>query len=130
LRSWMQTAGAPNSEMVSSFYESRSDAQAIKPRLTQNDIMAISDHPLDSILLVSRGSGYTQFAGLPIPIRCTWPITRKDNDHLKTKPWPTFEELGVAIESGVSPLDIERARDAEIAQENFGLLQSLNAQRT
>jgi len=48
-------------------------------------------------------------------------------------PWPTFEELGglgVAIESGVSPLDIERARDAEIAQENFGLLQSLNAQRT
>ena len=133
VRSWMQTAGAPNSEMVSSFYESRSDAQAIKPRLTQNDIMAISDHPLDSILLVSRGSGYTQFAGLPIPIRCTWPITRKDNDHLKTKPWPTFEELGglgVAIESGVSPLDIERARDAEIAQENFGLLQSLNAQRT
>ena len=37
-------------------------AESIKPRLTTNDILRVSDHPQAFILQVSRGSGYTQFA--------------------------------------------------------------------
>ena len=46
----------------------------LKPRMTTNDILEISDHPLDSILHVSRGSGYTQFGGKLMHVRSVWPM--------------------------------------------------------
>jgi TraM recognition site of TraD and TraG len=133
LRTWTTDAGAPYTEMVATAHTTRADSQGIKPRLTQNDILAISDHPLDSILFVSRGSGYTQFAGLPIQVRCTWPLSEATYTTLKNAPWPSIEDLGghgVAIENDVSPESIERARDADVAVATFHLIQSINAQRT
>jgi hypothetical protein len=46
----------------------------ISNRLGVNDIARISDHPLDFVVNISRGEGYAQFAGLPIPVRTHWPI--------------------------------------------------------
>ena len=45
-------------------------------------------------------------------------------------PWPAIEELGsdAATVNTVSPLDLERARDAESAHEAFGLMQTVYAQ--
>lgn len=133
LRSWTVDANGPNTEMVASAYNTRADSQGIKPRLMQNDIMAISDHPLDSILQVSRGSGYTQFAGLPIPVRCTWPLTEQRYKALAATPWPTVEELGghgVAMDNDTHPESIDRNRDAEAAKHALAAFQSINAQST
>lgn len=49
--------------------------QALKPRLTTNDILAVGDHPLELIVQVSRGAGYTQHAGLPHRVRTSYPLT-------------------------------------------------------
>jgi hypothetical protein len=132
-RTWSQTAGdAPYSEHISNFYMSRSDSQSLKPRLTSNDILAISDHPLDSILHVSRGSGYTQFAGLPIPVRCTWPMSRADYDARRFAPWPTQEEFpdGTTTSNDASPHEIDRARNIAASLEAQARMQTILAQRT
>ena len=63
-------------------------AQATKPRLTTNDIYAVTDQPTEFILHVSRGAGYTQFAGLPIMVRTTYPIAKELYDQRSSEPWP------------------------------------------
>jgi hypothetical protein len=63
-------------------------SQSLKPRLTRNDIMRVSDHPLEYILKVSRGSGFTQFGGMPIPVRTTYPLTKDLFEERKRLPWP------------------------------------------
>jgi hypothetical protein len=63
--------------------------QSLKPRLTGNDIMSVSDHPHDLILKVSRGAGYTQFAGMPIVVRSTYPMTREEYERRRKAQWPT-----------------------------------------
>ena len=66
-----------------------SATEALKPRLTINDMLSVNDHPLDFILQVSRGSGYTQFAGLPIRTRTSWPLTRQVyDDRAEHQSWP------------------------------------------
>lgn len=110
----------------------RSLQQAIKPRLTVNDILAISDHPLDSILHVSRGSGLTQFAGLPVPVRCTYPMTEEVYRLRQGEAWPrpvTISEdeqaAGVELpptptevkEVGVSIAELEAKRTDAVARE-------------
>lgn len=62
--------------------------QSIKPRLTRNDIMSVSDHPNDLVLKVSRGAGYTQFAGMPMTVRTTYPMTRAEYKRRQRAPWP------------------------------------------
>lgn len=133
MRGWMQTAGeAPYTEYVGMAYNSKTESQSLKPRLTPNDIMAASDHPLDSIVHISRGSGYTQFAGLPIVVRCTWPMSRADHERRSRSPWPTRKEYPneTTTCNDKSPIDYDRERDAETKLEAFAKLQSLNAQRT
>jgi len=105
--------------------------QNLKSRLTVNDILAVSDHPLDSILHVSRGSGYTQFAGLPIIVRSTWPISRETYEERKRAPWPQVGEFapGEVIVSDKSPVDIDRDRDREAAQKAYEMMQSLLAEQ-
>ncbi len=132
-RSWNAEAGyTAKTEYVGSSYNSRSESQSLKPRLLSNDILAISDHPLESILHVSRGSGYTQFAGLPLAVRCTWPMTRAEYRRRQHAPWPTREEYedGTTTASDKSPHDIERERDAEVRAEAHARLQGLLAQGT
>jgi len=132
-RTWNQTAGeVPYSEYISTHYMSRSDSQSLKPRLTANDILAISDHPLDSIVHVSRGSGYTQFAGLPIPVRCTWPMSRDDYEARRFAPWPTQEEFpdGTTTSNEASPQEIDRARNIAACLDAHAKMQTILSQRT
>ncbi len=62
--------------------------QSLKPRLTRNDIMSVSDHPNDLVLKVSRGAGYTQFAGMPMTVRTTYPMSRKEYKRRQRALWP------------------------------------------
>jgi len=120
VRSWSQQAeSAGSTNIAPEAYNSRTDTQALKPRLTTNDILALSDHPLDSIVHVSRGSGYTQFAGLPFPVRCTWPMLRSVYQLRRSAPWPAVAESEpeTVVVSDKSPSEIEHA--ARRAQEEL-----------
>lgn len=86
-------------------------SQALKPRLTRNDIMAVSDHPLEYILKVSRGSGYTQFAGLPIPVRTVFPMIRDVYESRKRMPWPELRKAMVQATKSPQEHEIERGRE-------------------
>lgn len=92
--------------------------ETLKPRLTRNDVIGASDHPLHFIAHVSRGSGYTQFGGMPIPVRTTWPFTR---DVYKTRSGAKWPALSPDLAKGAQNIaDIEKARvqeatDAELA---------------
>ena len=59
---------------VMSSAEAISLTQALKPRFTVNDVLAVNDHPLEFFLHVSRGAGYTQYAGLPHRVRGSFPL--------------------------------------------------------
>lgn len=97
--------------------------QSLKPRLTRNDIMGVSDHPLECVLKVSRGAGYTQFAGLPIPARMTYPLTSELYTQRKRMPWP---ELGEAmVVPTKSPDEHEGDRKREAGDLAFGRLENL-----
>ncbi len=117
-RSWMQRGDSQYyTEYTWQWYHSKSDTQSLKHRLTLNDIAAASDHPLDSILHVSRGAGYTQFAGLPIVARSTWPISKAEYERRQDAPWPIVEDYDeeAVMTPSRSPVEIDRERDQEAA---------------
>ena len=60
----------------------------LKNRLTIEDIAAASDHPLESILLINGGGGYSQFAGLPIRMRSVYPLHYETYQRYAHEPWP------------------------------------------
>lgn len=104
-------------------------AQSLKPRLTRNDIMAASDHPLEYILKVSRGSGFTQFGGLPIPVRTCYPLTRDDYEARKRMPWPKLpRELPKrVVQAKESPGERENERERLASQRALTNLEAFNA---
>jgi len=87
--------------------------QSLKPRLTRNDIMSASDHPNDLILKVSRGAGYTQFAGMPMVVRTTYAMSEPEYKQRKREPWP--EAPAKPAEEGPSLQERERVNLAEVA---------------
>ncbi len=89
-------------------------SQALKPRFTVNDIAGISDHPHDCVAHVSRGSGYTQFAGLPFFVRSTWPIALQDYRRRAVAPWPT--PVGPQAYAEKSPEEVDRDARARADQ--------------
>lgn len=96
-------------------------SQSLKPRLTRNDVMSVSDHPLEFILKVSRGAGFTQFGGLPIPVRTTYPLTEHLYKQRRREPWP---ELGKAmVTPSKSPEEHDSERDREAADRAYELLE-------
>lgn len=130
MRSWSQPGEAGSTRLVAHSYDRRSDSQALKPRLVSNDILEASDHPLDSIFTVSRGSGYTQYAGLPIVVRSTWPMTADTYRRRQGAPWPAveaYDEDEVAV-SDVSPVSIDYQRDRETSERVHQAMQDLLAE--
>lgn len=133
---------------------SESAAETIVPRLSVTDIRRASDHPLEFILLVSRGSGFSQFGGLPIVVTTTWPMTKDVYARRRDTPWPvaqaqippptgpTTTAASVAVPvapqasannatfvtSSVPPSEVD-IRAAEIAREGSVMLRQLIAQR-
>lgn len=106
---------SPSKKMMTTVTETRTET--IKPKLTKNDILGISDHPLDSVLQISRGSGYSQFGGASIHLRSTWPMTKGKYEKLAKRPWPSRAELDeaseadrpVVVQSDQPPSDIEQS---------------------
>jgi hypothetical protein len=82
----------------------------IKSRVTTNDMLQVTDHPLQAFMDVRAGSGYTQFGGATLPLQMFHPIRwsefQKRRDEL---PWPTREELGTALStcSNVSTEEVD-----------------------
>ena len=60
----------------------------LKPRMTRNEILKMTDHPLQYVLHVSRGEGYSQFAGLPVLCQTQYPMEKGDYEKLQKRPWP------------------------------------------
>lgn len=99
-------------------FSSKSESEFIKTRLTVNDVLAVTDHPLDSIIHVSRGDGYTQYGGFPVPVRSTWPISLEEYRRRQRHPWPTRDDYELdTVVPQTGPDEIDRERQAEIDQE-------------
>ncbi len=90
---------------------SENTSPTVKPRMTTTDIVRSSDHPLEFILKVSQGSGYTQFAGMPIPVQCPWPISWNEYTRLSAIPWP--ERVARQPKITKTPKDIDTAAQTE-----------------
>lgn len=113
MKSWSQMA-SPNPPIR----EIHSWSESIKPRLTTNDIIRVSDHPQEFILKVSRGAGYTQFAGVPITVRTTWPLSEDVNDARKKTAWPVVpdDEKDAVATNDVGPEERDRRAREEAAK--------------
>lgn len=98
--SWSQST---NSEGKLS--TSHSQSEQVVPRLTINDILLTNDHPLRSILRISRGKGYAQYGGLPVIVETNYHITEEEYANRKKLAWPTAQGAFVPYQAtpGSSP---------------------------
>jgi hypothetical protein len=96
------------------------EEESFKPRLTVNDILAVSDHPLQYILQVVQGSGYTQFGGFPVPVQTWWPLTKETYAKRSRAPWPSQPVLEEPKSSSITPPPTETSsRRAAKKQDQF-----------
>jgi hypothetical protein len=99
--------------------DKRAWVEWLKPRLTRNDILRASDHPFEYLLRVSRGEGYSQFAGLPLVCRTSYPVTRERYNAFQRAAWP--EGRVHTTVSHKTPREHDAAIKAE-AQKNLAAL--------
>lgn len=126
-----QTATGKRRKRSESWSYGVTESQVVKPRLTRNDLMRAADHPLDFILHVSRGSGYTQFGGVPVQVRSSWPLSEEVYKARNNADWPEvppYEEENVT-ESQLSPADVDRKRDEEVAAQIGKSLEEILTER-
>ena len=104
---------------------SETAVEGFKNRLTTSDILAASDHPLEMILCVSRGSGCTQFGGLPVRVRTAWPVSAEEDRRRAGLPWPGPEEFPPqeVTENLQSPRELETAARQEVYRRKQEILQ-------
>lgn len=62
--------------------------EQLLPRLSRNDIALASDHPLRSIVTISRGSGFAQYGGLPFVVESNYHISAAEYSRRKAMRWP------------------------------------------
>ena len=65
--------------------------QFVAPRLTLNDVKLASDDPGKSIVLVNRGSGYSQFGAMPVVVESEFHISESEFLKRKHSDWPAGE---------------------------------------
>jgi hypothetical protein len=63
-------------------------SEQVRARLSSNDILLASDHPLRSIVTISRGEGYAQYGGFPFVAESAFHISRAEYERRKTMAWP------------------------------------------
>ncbi|MBI1826056.1 MAG: hypothetical protein HY287_02450 [Planctomycetes bacterium] len=78
------------------------EAEQIGPRLRRNDLIEATDHPLRSIVQITRGQGMTQFGGYSFPLRSMYHITPAEYGKRQSAPWPAQHEHPGTL---VAPLD-------------------------
>ena len=116
---WISGGGWIRRGLKEQAQRSSSMQEQLKNRLTANDISRISDHPFDFIAHVTRGSGYTQFGGLPLPVRTSWPLPSHVYTHrLKKEPWPKQEEFQAGTTTASPEEPVKRDREAKIKLKN------------
>ncbi len=81
--SWSQSTTADGKTSTT-----QTQSEQILPRLTINDILLTNDHPLRSILRISRGAGYSQYGGFPVVIETQYHISAAEYDRRKALSWP------------------------------------------
>ncbi len=92
----MKAAGVTVEEFVShsqsstpqGLTESVTVSEQIHPRWSINDIALASDHPMQSIVTISRGAGYAQYGGLPVIVQSEYHITQAEYERRRAMPWP------------------------------------------
>ncbi|MBC7818930.1 MAG: TraM recognition domain-containing protein [Planctomycetaceae bacterium] len=99
--------------------------QTLKNRLLVSDILGMTDHPRRSILHVNRGSGYSQFAGLPTVVDCFHPITHALYVARGKMPWPNLDSDQGTTTSEVDHSEIDRQRQRLMAQEQDEILKAI-----
>jgi hypothetical protein len=62
--------------------------ETVKPRLSENDLLLATDHPMRSVLTVTRGAGFAQYGGLPVVIESTFHIPEAEYRRRRMLPWP------------------------------------------
>ena len=93
-------------------------SHVVKSKVTTNDMLRVTDHPLQAYLDIRSGSGYTQFGGATLPLQMFHPIRWSDFKRRRdVLPWPTLEDLGlrVATQSTVSPEEVDTLALAKLA---------------
>lgn len=108
-KSWNQTPLSVARDRVSiAFAARRSSEEApligitelTAPRLSAQDIQDVNFDPNQSVLIIERGSGLSQFQGA-FPMRTDWPIAQSEflrrRDQL---PWPAASDETMTIDSG------------------------------
>ena len=67
---------------------STSSQEKVVPRLSTNDILLAGDHPLHSIVRISRGAGYAQYGGMPFVLESNYHISLDEYHRRRSIPWP------------------------------------------
>lgn len=97
----------------------RDEVEGIRSRLSVRELMALSDHPKRLLLHVTSGSGYTQFAGLPVPVETDWPISKAESEERAKTAWPKLSKPEVKREQlpRVQPKTVPPRRKTPIPKE-------------
>ena len=90
---------------------SEDEREVFRPRLSADEILAVSDHPQRLFLHVASGSGYTQFGGSVVPVQTDWPISAAVAKARAAMPWPAVEsnpnEELVRLESSTAEVETQ-----------------------
>lgn len=73
-------------------------AERERPRLTRNEILAVSAHPLRAFVRSRADSGLTQYAGQWTVIECEYPVPFDEYKARSETPWPTEHPACVTVE--------------------------------
>ena len=71
-----------------------------RARLTRNEILAVSAHPLRGFVRSRSDSGLTQYAGQWTAIECEFPTTLDEYVARTETPWPTEHPSCVTVQGG------------------------------
>ncbi len=94
-------------------------SHVVKSKVTTNDMLRVTDHPLQAYLDIRSGSGYTQFGGATLPLQMFHPVRWSDFKRRRdVLPWPSVEDLGFrgATQSTVSPEEVDTLALAKLAE--------------
>lgn len=70
----------------------RSAQQTILPRLSTNDLLLCSDHPLQSIVRIARGEGYAQLGGMSCIVESAYHISAEEYQARRRLTWPAEQD--------------------------------------
>jgi hypothetical protein len=71
--------------------------EEVRPRLSRNDILDMTNHPTRSLADITRGSGYSQFSGRPFLVDSMFHITLQEKERREEEPWPQAPEQTLTV---------------------------------